>query len=287
MSPKGGFVFSRKASVGQLMTVPCGQCIGCRLERSRQWVIRIMHESSLHELSSFITLTYRPSKLPAYGTLVPWHFNKFIKRLRSRLHPHPIKYFHCGEYGEKFSRPHYHAIIFGFNFFDKVLYQEVNDQRYYQSQFLDDVWTHGKCIVGDVSFESAGYVARYCVKKVNGDRAYDHYWRPDPVTGEAHLVEPEYATMSNGLGAGWFEKFGSDVFPRDEVVMRGCVSKPPRFYDLLYEKKDPSSFERVKRDRILAARKNAADCTPDRLATREIVQEAQVSFLHRSYENGS
>ncbi len=287
MSPKGGFVFSRKASVGQLMTVPCGQCIGCRLERSRQWAIRIMHESSLHELSSFITLTYRPSKLPAYGTLVPWHFNKFIKRLRSRLHPHPIKYFHCGEYGEKFSRPHYHAIIFGFNFFDKVLYQEVNDQRYYQSQFLDDVWTHGKCIVGDVSFESAGYVARYCVKKVNGDRAYDHYWRPDPVTGEAHLVEPEYATMSNGLGAGWFEKFGSDVFPRDEVVMRGCVSKPPRFYDLLYEKKDPSSFERVKRDRILAARKNAADCTPDRLATREIVQEAQVSFLHRSYENGS
>lgn len=279
-------VFKRSDACGFKLSVPCGQCIGCRLERSRQWAIRIMHEASQHSDSSFVTLTYRPDDLPAGGTLVKWHFQDFMKRLRSRLSPSRIKFFHCGEYGEEFSRPHYHAIIFGFAFPDKEFYREFNEERWFKSEFLDDIWSHGMCVVGDVSFKSAGYVARYCMKKVNGDRSYDHYWRSDELTGECTRVEPEYATMSHGIGAGWFERYRSDVFPSDEVIMRGFACKPPRFYDGLYAEYNPSGFERVKRDRVLAARKKAADSTPERLETREFCKERQVSsFLHRSYEN--
>ncbi len=290
----GVIVFKRSDACGFRQVVSCGQCIGCRLERSRQWAIRIMHEAQLHEEpygsgNAFITLTYSDLELPVGGTLVKSHFQGFMKRLRSRLAPRRIRFFHCGEYGEKFSRPHYHGAIFGYEFPDKVFYKTAGESRLYVSRFLDDIWGRGFCTVGDVSFESAGYVARYCLKKQNGNSAYDHYWISDELTGEAHRVEPEYCTMSNrpGIGAGWFAKFGSDVFPSDEVVTRGFRSKPPRYYDGLYEVQNPEDFDRVKRDRVLAARRRSGDSTPERLEVREICKRSQVDLLHRSYENGT
>ena len=44
----------------------CGQCIGCRLESSRQWAIRCVLESKLYdsELNWFMTLTYDDAHLP-------------------------------------------------------------------------------------------------------------------------------------------------------------------------------------------------------------------------------
>ncbi len=280
-------VFKRSDACGFKQVVSCGQCIGCRLERSRQWAIRIMHEADMHDDNSFITLTYSPEKLPSGGTLVLWHFQDFMKRLRGRLAPRKIRFFHCGEYGEKFSRPHYHAIIFGYSFPDKVFYKTVNEERLFKSDFLGDVWRHGGNTVGDVSFLSAGYVARYCLKKQNGHTSVEHYSRCDEVTGEFYQVDPEYSTMSKGIGKSWFDKFGSEVFPRDEVLARGFLSQPPRFYDGLYEIQEPDDFARVKRERILGSRRRSADSTPARLEVREQVKLAQVSLLHRSYENGT
>jgi hypothetical protein len=97
------------------LKLPCGRCIGCRLERSRQWAVRCVHEASLHEKNCFITLTYSPENLPKDGSLDVSHFQKFMKRFRKRFGP-GIRFFHCGEYGESLSRPHYHACIFGFDF---------------------------------------------------------------------------------------------------------------------------------------------------------------------------
>lgn len=266
--------------------LPCGQCIGCRLEKSRQWAVRILHEAQMHSENSFVTLTYDERHLPAGGTLVRWHFTDFMKRLRSRIAPLRVRYFHCGEYGEEFSRPHYHAIIFGFSFPDRVFHKEVHGERLYKSAFLADVWGHGFCSVGDVSFRSAGYVARYCMKKVNGDAAYDHYWFSDEVTGEVHRVEPEYATMSRrpGIGTSWFEKFGSEVIHSDSVVIGGVEAKPPRFYEQKYDALD---LEAVKGLRDAEARKRDSDNTPARLREREVVKEAQVTFLKRGYEHAS
>ncbi len=285
----GVLVFNPVEACGFKQVVSCGQCIGCRLEHSRQWAIRIMHEAQLHEDSSFITLTYSPENLPQGGSLVLRHFQDFMKRLRSRLAPRKIRFFHCGEYGEDFNRPHYHACIFGFAFPDRVFFKEVNEQRLFVSDFLADVWSHGFCTVGDVSFLSAGYVARYCLKKRNGSVADDHYWKVDELSGECVQVAREYSTMSRrpGIGSEWFARFGSDVFPCDEVVTRGFPSKPPRFYDGLYEIKDPEGYERVKRARVVAARARAADATPERLAVREQVKLAEIGFLHRSFENDS
>ncbi len=283
----GVLVFKHSDACGFKQVVSCGQCIGCRLERSRQWAIRIMHEAQCHEDNSFLTLTYDDASLPEGGTLVKWHFQDFMKRLRSRLSPLRVRFFHCGEYGEKFNRPHYHVCLFGFSFPDKVFYKETNGQRLFISDLLADVWSRGFCTVGDLSFASAGYVARYCLKKINGDLRFDHYWKVDELTGEASAVAPEYCTMSRrpGIGKPWFDRFSSEVFPRDEVLTNGFLSQPPRYYDGLFEVGDPEGLSFIKRKRILAARRCSSDNTPARLRVREICKKAQVSLLKRSFEN--
>lgn len=222
--------------------LPCGQCIGCRLERSRRWAVRLMHEASLHERNSFLTLTYDDAHVPSDGSLRVRDFQLFMKRLR-RGSSAPLRFFHCGEYGDENLRPHYHAILFGEDFSaDRILHKKTaSGDRLYESRRLSEVWENGFALVGDVTFESAAYVARYCLKKVTGDRAEAHY------QGRA----PEYVTMSRrpGIGAGWFEKWKGEVFPSDSVVMRGRAMLPPPFYEKLLEKVDADLFARVKRER--------------------------------------
>ena len=158
--------------------LPCGQCVGCRLERSRQWAIRCMHEAQMHEDNCFITLTFNPESLDDRSN--PWSldvrdFQLFMKRLRKKYGA-GIRFYHCGEYGELNKRPHYHACIFGFDFPDKRLWKVTNSgHRLYISESLDELWPFGFCTIGNVTFESAAYVARYIMKKVNGDAAADHY----------------------------------------------------------------------------------------------------------------
>ena len=269
------------------VALPCGQCIGCRLERSRQWAVRCMHEGSMHEENSFITLTYNPESLPDDGCVNVCHFQDFMKRLRSRLSPKRIRFFHCGEYGDNFSRPHYHSIIFGFDFPDRKYFKEVNGCKLFTSEFLSSVWGNGYCVIGDLSFESAAYVARYVVKKVNGDAAADHYWSLDERTGELRVMTPEYATMSRrpGIGSSWYEKFGDEVRRDDSIVMRGFEMKPPRFYDEIFDSVEGMDYETVKDLRVISADKHSSDNTPARLAVREICKESQLSFLKRGYEH--
>lgn len=144
--------------------VACGRCSGCRLERSRQWAIRCMHESSLHEFNSFITLTYAPKHLPPGGTLVLKHWQQFMYRLRKK-YGKGIRFFHCGEYGEKLGRPHYHAILFGLDFADKTKWKMRRGYQTWRSKSLEKLWPFGHSEIGSVTFESAAYVARYILKK--------------------------------------------------------------------------------------------------------------------------
>lgn len=280
-----GVTFKHLEDATELL-LPCGQCIGCRLEKSRQWAVRMMHEAQTHADNSFITLTYGPDFLPDDGSVNVQHFQDFMKRLRRKLEPLRIRFFHCGEYGEAFSRPHYHAIIFGFGFPDRVVWSETGEFPVYRSSFLDGVWNRGFCTVADVSFESCAYVARYVVKKINGDAALDHYWKLNEVTGELAVVSPEYCTMSRkpGIGAKWFEKYGDQVTKFDSVVSRGFEQKPPRFYESMM---DVMELEVIKAEREHASIKRSADNTPERLRVREVVKKSQVSFLKRSFENAT
>ncbi len=264
--------------------LPCGQCIGCRLEKSRQWAVRMMHEAQMHKDNSFLTLTYAPEFYPEDLSVNVVHFQDFMKRFRARISPRRVRYFHCGEYGEKFNRAHYHAIIFGWGFPDKDFFKEVNGQRYFTSRFLDDLWGRGFCLLGDVEFESCAYVARYVCKKVNGERAHDHYMTLDERTGEVRPVTPEYATMSRrpGIGAAWFDKFGDEVIKSDSVVINGKEMKPPRFYEARYDELDLEAVKGLRNDE---AYKRDFDNTPDRLRVREVCKTAQVGFLKRGFEH--
>lgn len=286
---KRSVVFSRSgALVDRPVTIPCGRCIGCRLERSRQWAVRCVHESSLHADNCFITLTYDNSNLPSDGSLDISHFQKFMKRLRKRLGKagKRVRFFHCGEYGETFGRPHYHACLFGYDFPDKELYKEVNGCKLYTSKILQELWPFGFSTIGDVTFESAAYVARYVMKKVTGPMAEDHYSRVDLDTGEVFSISPEYVTMSRrpGIGAGWLDKFEGDVYPSDFLVLRGVKMRPPRFYDNRYELVDPVALDKLKAKRCREGKKFVDNSTPERLHVREVVQRARLTQLKRSVE---
>ncbi len=118
--------------------LPCGQCIGCRLERSRQWAIRCVHEAELHEENCFITLTFSPENINKKGTLIKADFQKFMKRLRKKYIGKVIRYMHCGEYGEIGNRPHHHACIFGLDFKDKIYWKNSESgKRIYTSETLN------------------------------------------------------------------------------------------------------------------------------------------------------
>ena len=232
LSPNGKRTIVFKPNLGFVdppVLVPCGQCCGCRLERSRQWAIRCTHEASLHENNCFITLTFNDDNLPSDKSLDVRHFQLFMKRLRKQFGSN-IRYYHCGEYGEKFRRPHYHACIFNFDFPDKKIFKISNGHNLYTSVILSEIWPYGFSLIGDVTFQSAAYVARYIMKKVTGDLAKDHYEYIDPDTGEIINLKPEYTTMSRrpGLGKGWFEKYKSDVYPDDFVILNGKKMKPPK-----------------------------------------------------------
>lgn len=246
-----------------------------------------MHEAQLHEESAFITLTYAPEHCPQ--GLVKHHFQDFMKRLRERLRPRKIRFFHCGEYGERFARPHYHAIIFGFDFPDRCLYRsEESGTRLYTSAFLADCWGFGFCTVGDVTFDSAAYVARYVVKKVTGDEAEEHYWKVDEVTGETIRVPEEYVTMSRrpGIAADWFREFGKEVFPNDEVIVNGKEMKPPRYYEKMFEAAHgDAALAPIKRKREVMAERHKKDAHWRRLADREYCKERKLRELKRGYES--
>lgn len=256
--------------------------------------MRCVHEASLYDDNCFLTLTYDDDHLPDRGTLVHQDFQLFMKRLRKKFGS-GIRYYMCGEYGEeqdeekaKYSsigRPHYHACLFNFDFTDKELYKTVNDFRLYTSETLNKLWGKGYCIIGDVTFESAAYVARYIMKKIKGKGDHDlHYNRGiDQDTGEILLIEPEYTRMSRGrkkpggIGAAWWQQFKSDTH-KDFVTIRGMKMKPPKYYDQLLEEHDPDRYQTIKEKRILAALDNQEDQEWQR---RKVRQEIKIRKLKR------
>ena len=302
-----GYYDARKALNNSPSTpdfkLPCRQCVGCRLQRSAEWATRCINEADLYEDNCFITLTYAPQNMPADGSLNHAHFQKFMKRLRHKYVPkcpypvghedreqwmfdNAIRFYMCGEYGENFGRPHFHAILFNHDFKDKYLWKINNGQRLYRSEELEQLWPYGYSSIGTVTFESAAYVARYIMKKVTGDAADDHYITVCPETGEVlHERTPEYnqPSRNGGIGKRWFEKYKSDVYPHDYIVTPdGRKLKPPKFYDNLYEAEFPLDMEEIKNKRIDNAEKHEDNNTSERLIVREKVANAKLKQLPRT-----
>ncbi len=279
---KRAIVFSRREGYADLeVMLPCGQCIGCRLEKSRQWAMRCMHEASSHDENCFITLTYDDEHLPAFGSLDRQAFSLFMKRLRKHYEPQRIRFYSCGEYGDESGRPHYHALLFGFDFPDKVVFCKRGDHTCWRSPALELLWPFGLSELGSVSFDSAAYVARYVVKKVTGELADAHYERVDSSTGEMVQIEREYATMSRkpGIGRDWIDKYKGEVYRDDSVIVNGHHCKPVRYYDDVMAKEQPELVAFLKRKR--ARNIDLGEQFPDRLATREVVATAEFATFSR------
>jgi hypothetical protein len=295
----GSIIFNPRSGEGDPIKLPCGQCMGCRIDRSRMWAVRCMHEASLYENNCFITLTYADEYLPPNGELDYEHYQKFMKRLRKAFPKNNIRFYMCGEYGEKFKRPHFHAILFNFDFPDKVPFRANHKgDIIYVSKKLSEIWPYGHASVGKATEQSAAYVARYVTQKATGrlqdtnpktgEPYREQYFRGiDPETGERIYVTPEFNKMSlkPGIAQAWFDKFHSDVYPQDSVRLRdGRRIKPPRFYDKKFDALEPYEFEAVKQQRILNALKNHEDNTPERLAVKERVLLAKTRQLIRPIE---
>jgi hypothetical protein len=284
----GSIIFSeRKGDVVRSLSLPCGQCRGCRLERSRQWAVRCMHEASLHEQNCFITLTYDNDHCPTDRSLNYGDYQRFMKRFRKRFKDSTIRFYMAGEYGEKFERPHFHACIFGFNFPDRTLWKRTpSGALIYRSKLLEDLWPFGYSSIGDVTFESAAYVARYVMKKRTGKGVGDHYETTDFETGEIKDRVPEFNRMSlkPGIGFDWYRKFHSDIYPHDYVVVNGRESRPPKFYDKKFAEQFPEEFEALQFQRFVDAVDRFDDNSDERLLVKEQVLEAKFSRLKRSID---
>lgn len=294
----GDVVFNELArhDIAAQLSLPCGQCIGCRLERSRQWAMRCLHEASLYQDNAFLTLTYDEANLPTTGSLYYEDFQLFMKRLRKHAAPIKPRFYMCGEYGEENGRPHYHACLFAYNFPDRVLFKTTKaGSKIYTSATLERLWPHGLSSIGDVNFDSAAYVARYCMSKITGPDAKYAYRRYstevdsvkfDMETGEiySHELDPEFNRMSlkPGIGATWFEKYRTDVYPHDYVIINGKEVKPPKYYDKLYSRERPQDAEYVQHLRELSGRSRYSDNTPERLLVKQQVTQAAISQLKRS-----
>lgn len=139
--------------------LPCGTCDGCAADKAMYWGIRMYHEAQLHDRNCFVTLTYReaPEKIQKD------HLQKFFKRLRKRS-TRRIRYFACGEYGEKTHRPHYHLALFNEDFLGGAY--SVNHQLY-GNKILDRIWTYGNCVLSEFNLSTALYIAGYTAKKIN------------------------------------------------------------------------------------------------------------------------
>lgn len=275
------FVERGKNLVGEVR-LRCGQCIGCRLNRANAWAVRCVHEAQMHEFNSFITLTYDEAHLPMHGSLHYPDFQAFMRRMRKRLKV-PIRFFMCGEYGEQFDRPHYHALLFGVGFTDLRQSNSVYaDRPIYRSPILESLWPFGMSTVGEVNLATAQYCAQYSVKKITGDKAHDHYSRVDPATGEIVQVVPEFGRMSlkPGIGATWLAKFAPDVFNWDNVVINGKVLPVPKYYDKVLTESHGKEFGEMEYGRQMRER-DPHESSDERLAVKAVVAKARLNHYRQ------
>ena len=176
--------------------LPCGKCLPCRLSRRRTWTQRIILESKCHPTNSFLTLTYSPEALPEDLSINPKVLQRFLKRLRKKIGPRKIKFYACGEYGEEGDRPHYHLVLFNYPpcQYGRPMIRNKKPCPCAHCQTIVECWPFGFSFLGELTLESAQYVAGYCTKKLT-----------DKTENRDTGKHPEFARMSNrphGIGTG-------------------------------------------------------------------------------------
>lgn len=281
-----GYVFSPRDSNGSPVshTVPCGQCVGCRLDWAGDWAARCEKEAQLWPRNCFVTLTYNDAHLPLGGStrssVSKREFQLFMKRLRKE-YGDGIRFFASGEYGLVNQRAHYHALLFNHDFPDKRVWKSHRGNTLYVSPSLERLWPFGFSSIGAVTLQSAGYVARYVMKKLRGELADTEYSDRDP----------PFVLMSRrpGLGLGWLQKFHSDVYgpgkdgvPRGELVVgEGKVRRPPRYFEEKFKAQFPVEYRMMKLQRFTRSPVVPMSERIRRLRSREVIVKSRIQALSR------
>lgn len=300
-------VHSYSDSLDEWIKIPCGQCFECRLQRSRQWADRCMLEMQYHEENYFITLTYDDAHLPKnevidretgelvpVATLVKKDLSDFVKRVRRYQDydgfTQSIRFFGCGEYGSETMRPHFHVILFGlhlpkdgFRFYRR----NFNGDNLYNHDFLDRCWKYGFSVVGEVTWQSTAYVARYIMKKHLGKDAKDYY--------AERGIAPEFTLMSRrpGIARQYYDEHKDELFAQDFVHVPTHQGArriyPPRYFEKLFDVDYPSDLvetrkEKRKEDGIIATDLELSKTSLsylDYLAVKDYSIECKMNALQR------
>lgn len=237
----------------QPLDIPCGQCVGCRLDYAKDWTTRMMCESLYHDKTMFLTLTYDDINVPhsCYEemdtgeikdilTLCPDDFVKFMKRLRYYYTKNEIRFYMCGEYGSKTLRPHYHAIVFGLDLDDlKPLKQSGTGNQLFESELLNKAWKKGFINVAPATYETMSYTARYIMKKRKGKDSAEY---------DQFNIVPEYVNMSRmpGIGFQYYQDNKEKIYKNDEIILvNGKTVKPPKYFDKLLEQEDEEKYRQI------------------------------------------
>ena len=256
--------------------IPCGKCIGCEMDKTKEWATRCVLESKLYpkQLCWFITLTYNDEYIPTTNvvdylrgtltrrmTLHKKDLQDFLKRLRRaweyKYNWQGIRYFGCGEYGSTTFRPHYHICIYNLPIPDKEpLSRNFEMSRIWVSKEIEKIWGMGNIVIGQLTYESAAYTARYTLKKQNG---------LNKALYERLKIEPEFTIMSThpGIGAGYYQMKKNTIYETDEIFVqnrKGDIirQKPPNYFDYLYNTEEPEILEEIKAIRLKLAQDQRA-----------------------------
>lgn len=281
LPPDGGRVSFHETKGSRSIKLPCKQCIGCRTRRQNDLAVRIVAEAKMHEDVWFPTFTYADEHLPLDGSLIHRDFQLCAKRMRKRLGK--FRYVVAGEYGDSFGRPHFHAVTYGLKLPDlEKCSGTYSNHVVFKSEILEDCWGKGSVRIGPVNFSVARYVATYCVKRVTGAKAEDHYSSVREDTGEIVSLKPEYAVWSKGLGVSFLRKYWPEIIAsgHDGVYVDGRMRPVPKFFrEKLAEIDIPldviDSLEYRDFQRMI---KSEVDSSPERLAVREVCAKARNDF---------
>lgn len=272
------------------LRLPCGGCIGCRLEQAQQWALRCRHEAACWDSNYFLTLTYDEDHLEWHGSLNPDHPRKFLRALRKRVSGaqrapgsdrRPIRFFGCGEYGSQRLRAHYHLLLFNLQLRD--LHRYGSDT--FCSDLVSELWPRGSHLLGKFTPAAAAYVAGYCLKKQRRHRHEDHYGVVDADTGEWYQRHPDFNMMSRrpGIGRYWYERYKSEL-QHGYCVADGKQVAVPRLYRTKLQEDAPLLYEEMQSRRAQQTRKfDPTEQSEERLAVRERVAAAKRNFFSHNH----
>lgn len=266
-----------KNKYGYIRRVDCGKCIACRLNKAREWSVRIMNELVYHKDACFLTLTYDDDHLPEDYSISKREFQRWMKRFRRDINK-CVRFFASGEYGDKGHRwinPHYHVILFGVSPVDDI-FQNLQICKDGYECFLSS-WPFGHCFTGDVTYDSACYVAKYTAKKLLANDG------KVPLNDEFYTsrgLEPPFLLMSRrpGIGAKYVRDNKNRLQRRGYIFGKdGKKCGLPRFYkSKVYSDYHTLATESYVRDNLNELRERSGRVGKSiRVLSEEILENAK------------